>query len=321
MPTVNKKKPAKKTVAKKTSVKKNSSSKKLVAERSWVPRQSSFAQILQRVGLAGGVGIGLVLMIGFVMLWASGVFGRLGEEIANDTRTRIANMAIGAGFEVRQVRIIGRDRTSFADITNALGPVNGTSILHFNPDSARARIEELGWVRSAAVSRLWPNDINISIRERQPAALWQVNGAFRLVDQVGAVIREAGSFEYPGLPYIVGAGAPEVASEILQVLDEVNIFDTRIAAIMRVSNRRWTLRLNSQQGATMDIKLPEVEFQDALRDLAVLHEAVSVLDRDFEYIDLRDPERAFFLCRGAKDQKGPPLNVLSGDFSCAGTSA
>lgn len=320
MPKVKSKKSVQKTATKakkKVANKSSRAGRALTAERSWVPTESRFMGIMRRVGVAGGLGIGFVALIAVGMLWASGVFGRFSEDVVRNTQSFTARTMISAGFDIRKITVVGRDRTASQAITNALGPVLGSSLMHFDPHSARARVEQLGWVRSVAVSRIWPNQINVSIREREPAALWQINGSFRLIDQEGAIIREVGTLEYPNLPFIVGEEAPEMAADLMDVLGEVEVFDDRVAALMRVKGRRWTLRLNLPGEKTMDIKLPENDYQQAVRDLAVLHDAVGVLDRDFEYIDLRDPERAFFLCHGAKSKKGPPLNVLSGDFSCA----
>lgn len=304
MPPVKKKKAATKKTKRKTTAKSS---------------QVAFTDnLLQRIGMAGGAGIAVVAVLTFVVLWASGVIGRVAEDTTRSAGKVMAQSMVSAGFDIRKITIVGRDKTSQYAIKNALGPVDGTSLMHFNPNTARARIEQIGWIRSAAVSRLWPNQINISIREREPAALWQVAGSLRLVDHDGAIIREIGAYEYTDLPLIVGAGAPEAAAGILNILEEIDIFDGRIAALVRVSDRRWNLRLAND----MDIKLPETQYDKAIRDLAVLQEAVGVLDREFEYIDLRDPERAFFRCQGAAKTDQPSLNVLSREFTCnqAGTS-
>ncbi len=297
-----------KTVAKAKSKKAVKSTKKKVGLNS-APITDN---LLRRAGMAGGAGLVTALLVAIVVLWASGVIGRVAEDASRGAGQQVARIMISAGFDVRRVTIVGRDKTSRYAITNALGPVDGTSLMHFDPHEARARIEQIGWVRSAAVSRLWPNQINVSIRERVPAALWQVSGSLRLVDHAGAVIREIGAYEYTDLPLIVGAGAPEAAASILASLAEVKVFDGRVAALVRVSDRRWNLRLGNE----MDIKLPETGYAQAVEDLAVLHEAVGVLDRNFEYIDLRDPERAFFRCHGAAQSSQPRLSVLSRDYTC-----
>lgn len=290
-----------------------SAPKKLRAKKKATPAPASYGHtMVQRVGMAGGAGLVAVLLIGAALLWSGGVIGRIGEDVTRSAGQSTARAMIAAGFDIRRITVVGRDKTSHYAIENALGPVTGMSLMHFSPDEARARIEQIGWVRSAAVSRLWPNQINISIRERTPAALWQVAGSLRLVDHGGAIIREIGAYEYTDLPMIVGVGAPEAAAGILAVLDEVGLFDGRITALVRVSDRRWNLRLGNE----MDVKLPETGYGQAVRDLAVLHEAVGVLERNFEYIDLRDPERAFFHCHGAAQSDNPPLNVLSGEFYC-----
>ena len=181
---------------------------------------------------------------------------------------------------------MGRQQTAFSEVRDAVGPVIGSSIGHFDLDAAKARVEALGWVRSAAVSRLWPNTVHVSIRERTPAAVWQLSGALHLIDNEGAVIRQVNAYEYASLPLIVGAGAPEATADILQALEAHPELRERTAALVRVGERRWNMRLRNK----VDVKLPEHGFDDALDYLAILQGAHGILDQNNEYIDLRNPD-------------------------------
>ena len=268
--------------------------------------------LLTRLGTVGTVcagGAGLVLIL---VLVAGGYVGAAFHATGTSAQRAIADAMIDAGYKIKTVSVVGRVQSSPQAISSALGPVFGTSLLHFDPHHARARIEELGWVRSASVSRLWPDQITVSIRERKPAAVWQISGSLRLVDAQGAIIRDVGAYEYSGLPLIVGAGAPEAAAELLRALDRTPVFNQRIGALIRVSDRRWNLRFNTD----LDVKLPETGVEAAIHDLAVLQETVNVLDQDFEYIDLRDPERLVFRCRDSGLEVRSPVDLLAAGFSC-----
>jgi cell division protein FtsQ len=163
-------------------------------------------------------------------------------------------------------------------------------MLHFDIDAARARVEALGWVRSAAVSRLWPETVHVSVREREPAAVWQISGVLHLIDPDGAIIREIDAFEYSNLPLIVGAGAPESASGALKALRANSELWSRTAALIRVGDRRWDVRLK----AGGDVRFPETGYGEAISILAEINEAYGLLDRGIEYIDLRDPNQIVF---------------------------
>lgn len=239
--------------------------------------------LVQRYALAGVAGLGVLLAGGAATLWAGGYFGVLAER----ANRAASESAVAAGFEIRRITLKGRAQTASDELMTAIGPVLGRSILHFSPDAARARIENLGWVRAAAVSRLLPDTIHVSIRERAPAAVWQMSGRLHLIDLEGAVIREVGAYEYSNLPLIVGAGAPDAASDILQSLARHPEIAERTSALVRVGERRWNVRLKNG----VDIKLPDRNFAESLDTLTGLQSANGILDQPLEYIDLRDPER------------------------------
>ena len=232
----------------------------------------------------------LLALVGVAILWAGGYVGLMGEKIS-----RFAGLgAVSAGFEIKRITAKGVDQTNNEDILTAVGPVIGSSILHFDQDRARAQVEQLGWVRSAAVSRLLPNTVHVSVRERAPAAVWQLSGALHLIDETGAVIREINAFEYADLPLIVGAGAPGAASEMLQALQAEPLLWGRASALIRVSDRRWNMK--TKEG--VDVKFPEQGVKDAVHYLAGLQAELSLLDEPLEYVDLRNPENFVYRRKG-----------------------
>lgn len=248
-------------------------------------------EFIQQYALAGVAGVIVILASAGAILWAGGYVGILTDKMA-----RAADAgAVAAGFEIRRITLKGRTQTASDELEGAIGPILGASILSFDADQARARIEELGWVRVASVSRLLPNTIHVSIRERSPAAVWQMSGALHLIDIDGAIIREIGAYEYSNLPLIVGAGAPDAASGILQALAHHPDIAEMTSALVRVGERRWNVRLRNG----VDLRLPDEGFADSLDALATLQETSGILDQPLEYIDLRDPERMVVRKRGA----------------------
>ncbi|HXI87239.1 MAG TPA: cell division protein FtsQ/DivIB [Parvularculaceae bacterium] len=244
----------------------------------------------RRYALASIAGVVVILMGFAAILWAGGYFGVIAERAG-----KIADAAaIASGFEIRKVTLVGRDRAAPDEISRALGPLLGASTLAIDLNAARMRVEKLGWVRSASVTRLLPDTINVSIREREPAAVWQMSGKLTLIDENGAPIREVGAYEYASLPLIVGAGAPEAASGVMKALGAHPEIRGRAAALIRVGERRWNLRLRSG----LDIELPEKGVEAAFETLSGLQKAQHILDRNLEYIDLRDPERLVLRKRG-----------------------
>ena len=233
---------------------------------------------------AASLGGALVIVLTVVgIFWVGGYGGRVTAWAAQSSE----RAAIAAGLSVRTVTLRGAHNTAYADILEALGPVTGRSLAHVDLGEARARIESLGWVRSAAVSRLLPGTLHISVREREPAAIWQVNETLSLIDANGAIIRTVGGPEYSSLPLLVGQGAPQASSGILTALARYDSLTRQINAVRYVGRRRWDLNLRN--GTT--VKLPEENYAAALNSLVLMHAANGVLDQTLKYIDLRDPDR------------------------------
>jgi cell division protein FtsQ len=248
------------------------------------------ASLFERYTIAGVAGSAVILGLVALVLWAGGYFATIGRTV--DRAASAA--AISAGLEVKRVLLRGAHQTAHDEIIDALGPIVGGSILQLSLDEARARIEELGWVRSAAVTRLLPDTVSISIRERDPAAVWQIKGDLHLIDKDGALIREVDANEYSNLPLIVGVGAPDAAAGILTALGDQEQLKKRTYALVRVGERRWNMRLRNN----IDVKLPEKDYARAIADLELLQAAQGTLDQPIEYIDLRDPERMVIRKRG-----------------------
>ncbi len=252
----------------------------------------------RQLSIAGAAGAG-ILLVGFIAaFWAGGYVGLLTERVDRAFRGTL----VSAGLDIERLTLKGRRDTAMEDIEAAVGPVIGSSLLHFDLDAARARVEGLGWVRSAAVMRLYPDTVHVSIRERVPAAVWQLTGNLHLIDDNGVIIRQVGAYEYSSLPLIVGAGAPQAASNVLKALAGHEEIEEKVAALVRVGERRWNLRLRNK----LDVKLPEEGLEDALEALAIIQAAHGTLDQDLEYIDLRDRERVIVRPRkGAAGQLAP----------------
>lgn len=295
-----KKKPAK-TPVKKTTTKarkpssKTTSAKKATSRRKPArssrktvqPRRPSGAlkRLLRRLPWRplALVAVASALLGGGHWLWSSGHV----ETAADSLVDEIYAATVDAGFEVTSIQLLGRTKTEEDEILQALETERGAAILRFDPADARARIEALPWVETATVERRLPNRILISISEKRPAALWQSNGQWAVIDAEGTVIDGAAPGAFPGLPKLVGEGAQTHAAEILALTESQPNLANEVYAAIRVGNRRWNLRLHSG----IDVRLPENDMISAWERLARLESVADLLSRDVTVIDLRRDDR------------------------------
>ncbi|HVM78127.1 MAG TPA: cell division protein FtsQ/DivIB [Stellaceae bacterium] len=223
-------------------------------------------------------------------------------------KTKALSLTAAAGFSVEDVMVLGRDRTTVADILGALQVKRGAPILAASPVEARARLEALPWVRSAAVARLLPDTIAVEITERKPMALWQHGGKFELIDEEGKVLPVEQLGQFSSLPVLVGEGAPEAGAELLAMLAEEPALRDRVAASVRVSDRRWNLRMDNG----IDVELPEENAETAWRELARLDRTYGLLERDIRRVDLRLPDRMVLQSAAAPEKPAAPKKKNSG---------
>ena len=226
-----------------------------------------------------------------LVLVLAGVSVVRGFRSGNTVASLPERLGIGSGLVVNDIRIEGRDKTPESFLRAALGVAKGDKLLGFSLDAARARIEKLTWVQRATVERHLPGTIVVRLEERRPFAVWQNGGKFQLIDRTGDVVvqqdpgKDADAFK--SLPLVVGAGAPEAAASLLDDLAALPALRSRVAAAVRVGERRWNLHLSN--GA--DVLLPEGAEGPAMTKLMELQTSQALLDRLLATVDMRLPDR------------------------------
>ncbi len=113
----------------------------------------------------------------------------------------VAAGVIGAGawvlfrsplLVVRSVSVRGTRLVPSAEVLAVSGVTPGTPLIRVNTGQAAARIEEIRQVSSAQVTRSWPDQVVIVVRERTLAlAVAAPGGGYDLVDADGVVMRWA----------------------------------------------------------------------------------------------------------------------------------
>jgi cell division protein FtsQ len=198
-----------------------------------------------------------------------------------------AGLVQATNMPVQDIVIEGRDHTPETLLNTAIGVHVGDPMLGFSLADARKRIEALSWVQYAAVERRLPGTLLVSLTERKPFAIWQNQGKFVLIGRDGQVVANEDIAAFGELPLVVGPGAPENASTLLDALAAQPDLKSRVVAAVRVGERRWNLRLKN--GA--DVMLPEGAVVPALAKLMELQTSQALLDRPLATVDMRLPDR------------------------------
>jgi cell division protein FtsQ len=199
-------------------------------------------------------------------------------------RDRIATLL---GFGIEQVSLTGHRFTADADLFEALDLKTARSLASFDPQATRRRFENLPWVQSIEISRVWPNELAIRVTERRPYAVWERGDTAELIDvtgrQLGPVKRDAEL----DLPRIAGEGANAAAARLFSALDLYPAIKGHVLRATRLSDRRWTLELTN--GGR--IHLPADGETSALVRLAAEPQLSRLVAEPGQIIDLRSPSK------------------------------
>lgn len=191
------------------------------------------------------------------------------------------------GLGIDRVVISGIAELKEGEVLRAAGIDPRQSMPFVDIAGMQERIEALPLVKQASVRKLYPNEITITLTEREPFALWQNQGDVFVVAADGTVIDTMQDERFVNLPFVVGEGANKRVGDYLKLRAAAGPVAQRISAATLVGGRRWNLRLDNG----LVVALPEDGALDALRRLAELEKSDQVLEKDIIQVDLRQHDR------------------------------
>lgn len=175
------------------------------------------------------------------------------ERVGMALLRRFDDRALKWGFGIERAVVEGHRYMSEAEIDGVLGDRRAVSILSYDTEAARNRLEKVGWIKSAKVTRLWPSTLVVELEERKPYALWRPNGVVDVgsgapgqvfvVDADGTVLGPTDAGAFPAFPLVAGAGAPQAAKRLMTALDAAPRLKAQVEFADRISDRRWDLML------------------------------------------------------------------------------
>jgi cell division protein FtsQ len=251
------------------------------AYQQWIGRLARRPAPPRGVGMAGAA-----VFLGLALAYGAAVGGHMPVVIdwLKDARDQAAN---AAGFRIAAVSLTGQREVSRDQVLAMAGVTGHVSLLFLDAEAARARLMANPWIADAAVLKLYPDRLQISVTERQAFALWQKEGSVSVIAADGTVLQPLTENRYRALPLLVGKGAERAGHDFLAILDRYPDLRALLRASIFVAERRWNLRLSNG----LDVRLPEVGVEQALDRLVALDRDRKLLSRDITSVDLRLPDR------------------------------
>jgi len=187
------------------------------------------------------------------------------------------------GFAADGIKIAGLKYHDAESVLTPLGVRPGGSLIGFDAANARHLLENMDWVLSAKVMRLFPNQLEIVVVEREPFALWQRGGSHYVIDKTGSAMSSLDPARMAGLPLVTGEGAQSAISDLVNQLEAHPRLKSKMLAAARVGQRRWTLHLDNG----VSIALPEKDAERAMARVEELDRRYELLSKGIKGIDLR----------------------------------
>jgi cell division protein FtsQ len=254
-----------------------------------MPKTLKIARV-ERMARGRGIGVlmrgSAVLAIGLTIMHGALRGGHLGDDGASWHKLS-GQLSSVIGMAADDIRITGLNHQSPETVLSALGIRPGASLIGFDASQSRALLENLDWVASAKVQRLFPNQLEIEVAERQPFAVWQKGGSYYVIDRSGAAMSSLDPSKLPALPLITGEGAEKAAEGLVNQLEATPDIMLKLYAAARVGKRRWNLYFD--HGVT--VMLPDRDVDKALTVLMELEQSEHLLSKGIKSVDLRYPDR------------------------------
>ena len=259
--------------------------------RSYEPR---WLRVARRCGIRlvnlkipQGAGASAAAMLLLASVGYGAVKGGHGEQILENLQNLCDAAANKAGFRIAEVALTGEHEVGREEILTLVGISDHSSLLFLDAARARARLMNNPWIKDATVLKLYPDRLRIEIKERKPFALWQKDGRIALIADEGTVLEATAPARFASLPMVVGKGAETGAHAFVDLVRSFPDIAQVTESSVLVAERRWNLHLKSG----VEILLPEIEPERALRTLVALDHSKKLLSRDIVLVDLRLSDR------------------------------
>ncbi|MGI6247194.1 MAG: cell division protein FtsQ/DivIB [Pseudochelatococcus sp.] len=234
-----------------------------------------------------GAGTGLVAVL-FAAVGAAGVsLGGHMETFRAAYGAPYDALARVLGLGIDEVKIAGMVELRESEVLAAAGITPLRSLAFLDVGEVRKRLESVPMIRQASVSKHYPDALAITIVEREPRALWQLNGELFVIAGDGTVIDLMTDARFARLPFVAGDGANTRSQEYIDVLRAAGPLRERIRAGILVSGRRWDVKFDND----LIVRLPESEPVEAMARLVELEKRERILDKDLIAIDMRQADR------------------------------
>jgi cell division protein FtsQ len=220
-----------------------------------------------------------------------------------------------ASLTISRISVSGNSRISRGEVLSLLDGLTGQSMVTVDLEAWRQKLLTSPWVADAAIRRILPGTITVSISERQPIAIGRIRDQLFVLDQRGSVIDEYGpNYADFDLPIIDGLAAGGRAPALLIDDARAGLAMRLIAALQgrpELARRVSQIDVNDVHDAVLILKddtalirIGEEQFAERIQSYLDLMPALRERVPDIDYVDLRFDERVYVRPQASAARKG-----------------
>ncbi len=127
------------------------------------------------------------------------------------------------------IAVSGMNNVSRSQVLDVMASDIDRNVFFVPLEQRKKQLEQIPWVQSAAIMRLWPNRIKIVVTERTPVAFVEVNSRIEMIDANGVIMdmpANQGHYSFPVIlgitdndPLSVRAARMKIYTRFIQELD------------------------------------------------------------------------------------------------------
>jgi cell division protein FtsQ len=224
---------------------------------------------------------------------------------------RVAALVLSAqALSIDRITISGNSRMSRGEIVTVLDGLRGKNMLAADLERWRLKLKGSPWVADAAIRRIFPNTVAVTILERDPIGIGRIHDDLYLIDRRGAVIDMFGpNYAELDLPIIDGLTSTSgrgvlidearaaLATRLLEALSARRDLAARISEIDVSDEHDAVVMLKDD--ATV-LRVGDDEFLNRLASYIDLAPALRERVADIDYVDMRFDDRIYVRPRSAR---------------------
>jgi cell division protein FtsQ len=186
-------------------------------------------------------------------------------------------------FPIHKVKIVGVSHIDHDEVKRLLLPLVHKGFFGIDVESIKEQLIQFAWVADASVRRVWPNEIDISVKEKMPVARWNQTS---LISNTGEIFTPPLKTCPKELPQFVGpeGGQLMMLEYYAKIKNVLMPLHYKIARLELTPGQSWRVTFNN------GMKL-NVGYKDVLTRInhfvKVYPRIVGERANDVDYVDLR----------------------------------